>query len=425
MHTVKCPECGRYLTVPKPVTDARLRCRRCNAVFVGSSSETSGPAGEAQDKQPPDDPAAALAGAVEQSRSGKPAGPGGPGSPQPHPPRPTAATGQPQPGQPQPGADQPARPARKKNSSLATVIIIAVLLPLTIVLAFFVAWLVWNPPTVVQDGHTGEILYSGRDEEQIARAREELDRRKEAARQTATPEQQPEAPRRRPERRAPAENTEQNRPEKPKGITIPDGDSNVVIQLDPRPLGDDMTVTAGTYTAKLINSYDVPLRRVTVALYITDNQGRVRPPFKRTVEYVPADGSLPVSISFEGINRDDIGSVQAVAVEDSVEKADTNVVALEVDRYNRKIDERQRTVELSGTVENYLDKRIEDVKVICTFYDDEGKVLGTGVGGLKYEKTVAPDRAETFELSWNYSSAGVISHRLIARTVVRVWAKTY
>ncbi|MCY2929672.1 MAG: hypothetical protein NTV86_09305 [Planctomycetota bacterium] len=43
MHVVECPGCSSLLKVPKPVSGARLKCRKCGVVFVGASREMPDP----------------------------------------------------------------------------------------------------------------------------------------------------------------------------------------------------------------------------------------------------------------------------------------------------------------------------------------------------------------------------------------------
>ena len=44
MHVVECPSCASLLKVPSPVSGARLKCRKCGAVFLGTSRPAPDPA---------------------------------------------------------------------------------------------------------------------------------------------------------------------------------------------------------------------------------------------------------------------------------------------------------------------------------------------------------------------------------------------
>ena len=46
MHVIECPSCSSLLKVPKPVREARLKCRKCGVVFVGTSRPMRDPAPE-------------------------------------------------------------------------------------------------------------------------------------------------------------------------------------------------------------------------------------------------------------------------------------------------------------------------------------------------------------------------------------------
>ncbi|MEI7835196.1 MAG: hypothetical protein WCK05_02150 [Planctomycetota bacterium] len=47
MHVVECPSCSSLLKVPKPVANARLKCRKCGVVFAGTSRQMADPAASA------------------------------------------------------------------------------------------------------------------------------------------------------------------------------------------------------------------------------------------------------------------------------------------------------------------------------------------------------------------------------------------
>jgi hypothetical protein len=67
MHTVKCTNCERTLTIPKPVIKGKIRCPACGQVFVGTThpAGAAGPSSDAAAGRPsaPDALIAAVSGA--------------------------------------------------------------------------------------------------------------------------------------------------------------------------------------------------------------------------------------------------------------------------------------------------------------------------------------------------------------------------
>lgn len=58
MHSVTCPRCNKVLKVPKPVSNGRIRCTGCEAIFVASSTPAGAPAAAAHPpavQQPPEE----------------------------------------------------------------------------------------------------------------------------------------------------------------------------------------------------------------------------------------------------------------------------------------------------------------------------------------------------------------------------------
>ena len=403
MHVVTCPKCSRKLKVPEQVFDAKMRCKACGETFVASSEELAGPGAA-----PSAPPAPSQAGGMSA---------GTPGGAQP-----IAA----------PPVAQPKRPIRRKKS-IVPLVMVCVLVPLILVVFIVAGYLLMYPKTVVYDPQAKEVLYEGRDPQQIDAARAKLERRKadaDAARLAALQgEGRPAPPRRRPpptndNPMQPSDDTPRDPTPRPRpGSTIPKPHDTLKASVSPAK--GYMENDDGYVVGEVINTGTRPLRAATVAVFITRKDGRIVQK-QALVQHVPTD-SAPVrfSIDYENIPSDEITATEAVVLREPAPRfADDKTVILEIDEASlaKDVDDRKQQITLTGLARNYADKPIAEVTIFADFYDMEGRHVGSATGTLDTPRPIKPGRAEEFTLRWNAGSA-VLQASMVTNWHIRVIGK--
>ncbi len=401
MHVVTCPKCSRKLKVPEQVFDAKMRCTACGETFVASSDEVADPGAA-----PSAPPAPNQAGGMSA---------GTPGGAQP-----MAA----------PPVAQPKRPIRRKKS-IVPFVMVCVLVPIILVVIIVAGYLLMYPKTVVYDPQAKEVLYEGRDPQQIDAARAELDRRKadaDAARLAALRGEGQPTPTRPPRT---TDNPTPPRDEPPRdstpprtpGPTIPKPHDTLKASVSPAKgyiENDD-----GYVVGEVINADTRPLRAATVAVFITRKDGRVIQK-QAFVQNVPTD-SAPVrfSVDYQNIPSDEITATEAVVLRKPAPRfADEKTAILEIDEatLSKDVDDRKQQITLTGLARNYADKPITDVTIFADFYDVEGRHVGSATGTLDTPRPIKPGRAEEFTLRWNVGTA-VLQASMVTDWHIRVIGK--
>jgi phage FluMu protein Com len=383
MHTVQCAQCGRSLTIPKPVVQAKIRCPACGAVFVG----TSQPAGEApqaasrpsaggapaprrpQAPRPPSPPRPERPDSPDDPAAQQPASPSSAAPQRPKAPAPTAAT---------------ARPAithyvpPKSNKGLYMGLLFGFFVLFIAGAAFVLIKYAGTTEVVVRDAY-GNIVKSGRVTPEVAKKWQE-----EAS-------------------QVPESNVVQLPPVpiKPKAVArggARDGvnpsltmselnsmgqDANASTELPELPaLPEDPKIAAmsfekvllpgssdtGTIVGMVSNKYDEPLGDLVITPQIVDPKGRVvakLAPF--SCSNIPAGGTARYSVKYDGVPEE---SVEKIRIAAKVVPMEKGMVCYEIED-KPVLDPQDKIVTATGSARNMGLKSITDAFVYVDFYTRE------------------------------------------------------
>ena len=438
MHAVQCPNCTKTLRLKKPVQNARMRCRHCGEVFVGTSQEApdpvqAAPAAPKPLQTPPPlhaAPAAAPDALVDAQGllqnaplpSGPPAGGYAP---------PRAAPG------PRGPYDEEQPRYRRRRPSVVPLVICCVALPLIIAVAIYAVWNYNNPVLIEKDSH-GNVLSEGR----VPRARferiiEERKKAEERGPDYVPPPQDTLSPGGGPSGLSPSPpadpvTPERSPPEAGPGETpgaspfpaaaIPDGDKYVLVNVDNQPITLDETPTTGFFVGDIQNKYTAPLTSVSILLYTHDEAGRARPPIPGQLAFIPAQTTIPFSMPYQGLTVKDIGKV--IARVTNVRGAAKNAVSWVVPEDRIRMTREGNEIVLAVTLTNPTGAAARNVKVYYDFFDQQGVQVSFGKtrSAQSAPGSLAAGAEATFTLRYR-PSIDESSVNLIRNWYLRVWAE--
>lgn len=343
MHTVDCPKCGKTLNVGKPVAKARMRCKQCGEVFVGSTTDT--------DPTPVDlfaeSPQSPPPGAPQATPGGRPGGP--------------ASVAR----RPAPGNN-----AKAIQAGIAVAAGLAVL-----VLVVVVWWFQAHPKVRVYDPDTDTYVEKRVTRAEAERILEEQKQRKK--RGSAVVVEDKRIVRRTPERTRPEQartDDDTGQSSDPASQTPKPGD---VITLDKtvRVSGLEMDVSgvsnAGFLKGELWNKGDEPIVAATLRIRGYNREGARGPDMPAvTVRYVPPHDSVPFSVRYSGYDAD---ALYGYTIEVSKIDRDKSLVCVPVTNAQYDIKDDQdgsKILVVNAVVTNGTKTPILNPKVYCDFYSD-------------------------------------------------------
>jgi len=393
MHIVTCSKCKIKLRLEKPLTKAKVRCKQCGAVFIG----TSQPLVEA-----PEDVAAHAAAAIaRQARSDDPTGP------------------------PDGVVHHAYHPVPKRPGSpwMMVVVIVAVV---GIVIAIFVARYLHTHPYVKIKDEKGQIVFEGRlhkDEaaRRIAAIEEKKKKLEESMKSSPTATKKPG-----PNGSSTSTNDETVIESRP----LPDGttssrinrepliDINIPIIIDPAPI---VAVPGRVdFVGEVRNNYDRPLITATVSVSILNEEGTPIASGSVTVHHIPAKGGVPFSIAFKTLTASKVAGAKGYA---KGNQAGPVSVCWELPSGDCKkdFDKMSRTkFVLTGLVHNFHDFDVADTEVYVDFFDKDGRHLGNATGKLekRYVDKIPSGKKAHFRVDFGTFDPAIVgkwSARVIGR----------
>lgn len=386
MYAVRCPHCKRILKLKRPVEQAKMKCRSCGGIFLGTTTQVAESAAAAATRPAApapaaSDPAAELAAAGARASAHDPFGPAPPGR------------------QPDEAAKPEEPLLRPRRQAQWPAIVVGAGVVGVIILVIVARYYFMHPRVQVREGdRKGPLIYDRRDirGEHERHIQELKDQRENpaGARQAPPPPSPsvrpppPGAPdvgpgSSAPPRAPPDSSTAQRAPPE----AGPRGDPKIT-QLSAILEDRDAEIGASYLVGQIRSSYEHPLRSVRVEVMAYDNDGKMVAKGTFVCRYVPAAGEARFSVPCGSLTSDRCARVEVVA---------TNAMplgALEVCWAEESPMQCQRTgagkVVVRGEARNPYDTEVENVRVHCDFFSEEGVHLGSAGGELEDGETAIP-----------------------------------
>jgi len=346
MYAVRCPNCRALLKLSREVRAAKLKCRACGSLFVGSSEVLDGAA-----PAPPPPPAIA------------PAAPRRPG----------------------PGVQVIRRYRAPKWPG-----IVAMVAAVGIIAAIGISvYLIGHKYYKEVDEKTGKVTFQAwLSHDEIAKRQEEA---KQKQNQAAAERAAPTLTSATPAVRTPPEHTSLvgtgDLVEKETA-----NDANIVVDgkvID----GGGYGILAGTVR----NNHAVALESVKINIRLLDTEDKEHPASTVTCTNVPAGGSAGFSVNVDLV-PDRTKRIANVRVFE-VKKFDENTVCLDVAQgLQRSVEGNVLT--LRGTAKNTTPYGIQGARIYCEYYDGSGILLGSADGQLTDGKDLPAGKSSPFEVRY-------------------------
>jgi hypothetical protein len=379
MYHVTCPHCQRQLSLKREVDRAKMKCRFCGAIFVGSTKASASPASEpvkvapVQDKPPVT--AEPLEVAPAQNEPPVTAAPEVAPRPRQEPAVPrTAAQGASRPPlKPQPTA--PARPAASgtsrravgprpihaKNSALPIVGVIAGLLAIAVVIIAVVLHSKRSETPPASDQKSADAQAAGSDntaEAAVERTPPPL---------TPTEDEPPIY-----ENETPAE---RSLPPRPEGTAVQ------VISFERLP---EHAGASNTFCGTFANNSDTTLR-VVYFYTVLEAPGGARMTLRSNtgLQYIPPNYNGSFSIRAKTPLPDGVKILDTYGIGTPAEE---KLVGWPL-AFRRGLADDGQVIEITGTAVNRRNTPLMDVMVWCDFYSLSGEYVGSAKGSLRRNAT--------------------------------------
>lgn len=357
MHIVECPHCHRKFRAPAAVQDRWMRCSRCGEEFAGSSVET--PEAARPGARPVAGPSVFHSTLEEQPRS--------------------------------------------RSSPAGVIMLVGCFFGIAAVIVFgvLVYHRLTHPRVILKDAETGRIeqdrKMSMEEAERLAqeiRAGEDDKQRK--IRGLPRPGQQP-------------------------GPQPGPGVSEVAvpppIKTDPKLDVSRKLVAGGAVgdvsyvCGRVLSTYDVALRSVTVTVYVNGARGP-----SRTYAYVPAREAIHYSIALGSQIADD-AAVEAAA---TAQAGDAKMVVWAIPSDELLRSAADDKVVWTGMTRNRTPAPVRNVRIHCDFFAGDGIQAGSAVGQLVKGDRIGAGKSASFRIL--SGDPGAETAELL---VARVVAETY
>ena len=431
MYAVRCPHCTRLLRLERPAQQAKMKCRNCGEIFVGST-------GEYPDKAP------------------VPGGGLGPALAPPPPPPPSAwdpafsleAAPPPSPD----AADVLKRLKLRRThanvfgvamSKTALYLIGLIVGIVAIVVVVILANYYYTHPYQTMYDDRGRLVFRGRTTlEEAARRRQQAiegipadnlggpSASDPTGEGTRLPRETASAPPSKPPSKGPSARPP-GQPNEPPGDQepstppadvdaepLPKSDPNITLRPRPTPVTRDENENSGYLVGSLESRYDYPLNALTVDVYTHDPSGGRRSPRSADCKFIPPRGTGRFCVPYQGLKSEEVQNIRAVARAPA--RAAENVVAWSVEKYTRKVTDKG-AIAFIGEAANPNDFTVRDVKVHYEIYDPDGILICARTGKLDNNvDRITGKGSELFTITFDPGDEGIAGD-LIRDVVVRIW----
>ena len=367
MYTVTCPSCNKVLKIPQAVSNARIRCTGCQAVFVGSSTPFE--LGETT-------PARRL---------------------------PVAATAR-----PKSGGSGKARLYRGKPKAPVSPVIIAVVAAGVLGVVVLAAVFAYKASKDADD------------------KRSDKDVSKKQPDQPATPATPAGVGRngagvRRPDtgpRRGGAPDTQPALPPTNGGRTAGTGgtppEHDALIKVDYKRQTDDYSNVI--LYGEVRNAHKYPVRQAIVEFIVRDPAGK-EIKARAVCNHIPVKSAVGFSVNLGAMPED----VSVTVVAKSVPEP-KDIVCWRVDTDNVRLDGEsvKGSIIINGQVTNATDTTVANVEIHCDFFSRAGHHHSTVIGKLTKAFRIAPGKTEAYRVTLeNVLTPAAIRNQTVVRLVGR------
>ena len=198
----------------------------------------------------------------------------------------------------------------------------------------------------------------------------------------------------------------------------PDGRGEATVQQvesDPKLSVTQTIVSAGpvgdiTYVCgRVLSAYEVALQSITFTVYVDGKRGP-----ERRYAYVPAGGSIDYSICLGSERLDDATVKVAAACRPAGEDLVIwSIPSREVMRSGTLAD---GSVVWTGVTRNPSTVSVQNVKIYCDYFADDGVQAGSAIGALVQPDKIGRGQSAAFRIACSDLGAEAAS-RLVARVV--------
>jgi len=405
MYAVECPSCRQLLKVKGPLEQAKLKCRYCGEVFIGSSYFV------------PDD-----------SASGRPSSPGGQ----------AFFSG---PSRAAPGGAQPVQQkpfVRSGGQEWMVYVAGAGAVGVIILLILFAHYN--STVEVTERLENGQMITHRVSRTEAAKMKEKEEARRQDIMEAKVRNAMAMEASRNPQanaaaihsaggpspagRAGPAAGGQAMQPgqQAGAGYVQPKGDPGIKVAVGAKP-ADAANPEQGFLYGEARNTYAYPLHSLTVVIDVYDNGGNRRGPYSTTIYNVPAQGRAVFSIPYAGISPDQISRMDPIP---SVVKADdARTVIWEIDQGTCEKEIEGSAIIVKGYTINNLSEAVKDVKIYGDFFADDGQHVGKVEGVLDENKsTIGPRNREYFTIRFDAANSGIMP-QVINSYYLRLVGKKY
>ncbi len=404
MHAVRCPHCKRILKLDRPVERAKMRCRNCEKVFIGTTAVVAETESDAQARglEPespfpmPVDRNAPLDLAPEEPRS--PAG-----GHRSHTARRSPSDR---------GADR-GRHLAYRRPPVWPVVVVGVGV-VALILVIIAASYYRSHPRVIGEDKDGNVLYDRRDirlghEKELEKLgtkgnyeiRGSLAPKDDDGREGVwVPPPRSPAPIPGAKKGPTGGKTDSGR-----GPGAPAGDENIKT-LALRLIEGD--VEAAFLVGEVVNRYPNALRSVTLRIQAYTREGKKTIDQMFTCSYVPAGGSAMFSVPAGNLTDDTFDSSRSTVTASNASQLDEFTVCWSIDPTEAGVDTTdQKKIIVTGTARNEWPQEVESVKVYVDFFTLEGIYVGQGVGELEDGvEAIPPSKGRDFRVEYTRKAWG-------------------
>lgn len=431
MKVIDCPSCKRVLALKQAVSNVRIRCKDCGAVFVGSSREAT--AEEAAGRHHHGPPSAGP------SRPAKPSGPRSPyeseapafllqeppsrpAAPRNHPsPSPATYPPAPQGGYP-PEEPNPEEYAFKRKGVPTWAWLTLLALPVVLLFVGMIAYYYNRNPHEKLTNAQGEVVYEGKLSAEGKAELEEKIRKEDEKKQKRdiplTPAGEAKftagvsVPLDAPGPGASAPNGGPAAPETPaRDDKVNTGNLKAI---ETKGVPDE-----GLVVGDLWNHHDTVLLSADVTVDLFDAQNNRLGSASAKVGAVPPNASVPFSAAYSGVNTQAVARIEGLALP---RMAGPNYIAWFPPLRSCEFDNSTKKITVTGQTKSPVAGALTNVMAHCTFYDADNAVVGfvdvpAGVNGESPAGEQVP-----FNVVFDTSTTDVLP-QVVHHFVLRIVAK--
>lgn len=406
MHAVRCPHCKRILKLDRPVERAKMRCRNCEKVFIGTTAivaetESDPRAKSIEPESPfpmPVDREAPFELAPEEPRSSSGA----------HRSHTTGRRRDPH----DHGADR-ARQLAHRRAPVWPVVVVGVGV-LALILVIVAVSYYRSHPKVKGVDRDGNTVYDRRDtrlghevelEKVGTKGRYEIrgslaPKSKDGKEGVWLPPPREPAP-------VPGSKTGSTGGKTAPGPDSagPTGDENIKT-LGLRLIEGD--VEAAFLVGEIVNRYPTPVQSATLRIQAYKRDGKKAVDHLFTCSYIPAGGSARFSVPAGNLTEDDMDLSRSNVTASNVSQLDELAVCWSIDPAEVGLDTSDKTkIVVTGTARNEWPQEVESVKVYVDFFTLEGIYVGQGVGTLEDGvEAIPPSKGRGFRVEYSRKAWG-------------------